>query len=203
MMEVEVVENGTGTVPKEEVREESRFIEPRPRPRITQGVTIETFVGCGKLYVTINRDRHGIVEVFAKLGKSGGCSASQTEAIGKLISLALRCNVNPLEVVRKLKGIRCPSVTWQDGEQITSCADAIAKVLERYVKGEYGKFDPVGIIPLTEFTKEEQNPQPEPEEVKPPDPQEERSGFCPECGGQLLRQEGCNICPNCGYSKCG
>lgn len=162
MMDVEVVEAETKTELKVEVREEPRYIEPRPRPRITQGVTIETSVGCGKLYVTINRDRHGIVEVFAKLGKSGGCSASQTEAIGKLISLALRCNVNPEEIIRKLKGIRCPNTIWQNGEQITSCADAIAKVLERYVKGEYGKFDPVGIIPLTEFTGErvELNPEP-------------------------------------------
>ncbi len=98
---------------------------------------------------------------------------------------------------------------WQDGEQITSCADAIAKVLERYVKGEYGKFDPVGVIPLTEFTKGKSKsklePKTEPKSVKakPPDPKEERSGSCPECGSQLFRQEGCNICPSCGYSKCG
>lgn len=26
---------------------------------------------------------------------------------------------------------------------------------------------------------------------------------CPDCGANLIRQEGCNHCPSCGYSKCG
>lgn len=28
------------------------------------------------------------------------------------------------------------------------------------------------------------------------------SGVCPDCGGTLMRQEGCEMC-HCGYSKCG
>jgi len=137
----------------EEAIAERRYITPRPRPRVTVGRTIETKTGCGSLYVTINEDEHGIAEVFVKLGKSGGCSASQTEALGKMISLALRCNVNPEEIVRKLKGIRCPNIIWQDGEQITSCADAVAKTLEKYLRGEFDKVKAGAekSAPLTEF----------------------------------------------------
>lgn len=137
----------------EEAIAERRYITPRPRPRVTAGKTIEVKVGCGSLYVTINEDEHGIAEVFVKLGKSGGCSASQTEALGKMISLALRCNVNPEEIVRRLKGIRCPNIIWQDGEQITSCADAVAKTLDKYLRGEFDKVKAGAekSAPLTEF----------------------------------------------------
>jgi len=27
--------------------------------------------------------------------------------------------------------------------------------------------------------------------------------ICQDCGGNLIFQEGCATCPNCGYSKCG
>jgi ribonucleoside-diphosphate reductase alpha chain len=32
-------------------------------------------------------------------------------------------------IIRQLMGIRCPSPTWRNGEQVVSCSDAIAKVL--------------------------------------------------------------------------
>ncbi len=132
-----------------------RYVQPRPRPRIVAGKTIKTETGCGTLYVTINEDEHGIAEVFVRLGKSGGCSAAQTEAIGRLISLALRSFVDPGEIVRQLKGIRCSTTRICEGEVVTSCADAVAKVLEKYIKGEFSqKFRVEGIIPLSEFLKE-------------------------------------------------
>jgi len=129
-----------------------RVIRPRPRPKVTAGSTVETMTGCGKLYVTINEDGQGMAEVFVRLGKSGGCSAAQTEAIGRLISLALRSGVDPDEVLRQLKGIRCSKPLMYEGETITSCADAVAKVFEKYLRGEF----PIGFrvedaVPLTEF----------------------------------------------------
>lgn len=195
-----------------------KFVEPRPRPRVVSGKTIVTSTGCGKLYVTINEDEHGIFEVFLRLGKSGGCSASQTEAIGKLISLALRCNVNPEEIVRKLKGIRCPQLMWQDGEAITSCADAIAKVLEKYLKGEYDKLKRGAekSVPLDAFAVSDSSPS------KTASVQDggaapatsvsatsttpasaATSTPCPECGSPMYPSEGCHVCRNCGYTKCG
>jgi len=129
-----------------------KLIRPRPRPPVTEGRTIEINVGCGTLYVTINEDDQGIAEVFVRLGKAGGCAAAQTEAIGRLISIALRSYIDPEEVVRQLKGIRCPHVGFNKGVMTTSCADAVAKVLESYLKGEFTKkFRVEDIIPLTEF----------------------------------------------------
>ncbi|MEM5823701.1 MAG: vitamin B12-dependent ribonucleotide reductase [Archaeoglobaceae archaeon] len=182
---------------KEKPRRPAKFIEPRPRPRVTVGRTIETKTGCGSLYVTINEDNEGIAEVFVQLGKSGGCAASQTEAIGRLLSIALRSWVNPEVLIKQLKGIRCPSVGFDNGEIITSCADGVAKVLEKWLKGEYKriKFEIEGIKPLTEFAEKEESTE-----------KEERTkmigGVCPECGNVLEYGEGCATCRFCGFTKC-
>jgi ribonucleoside-diphosphate reductase alpha chain len=178
------------------VRPPSKYLEPRPRPKITSGRTIETKTGCGSLYVTINEDEYGIAEVFVQLGKSGGCAASQTEAIGRLLSVALRSWINPEALIRQLKGIRCPSIGFDEGEIVTSCADGVAKVLEKHLKGEYRriKFDIEGIRPLTEFAEGE---------VKEGQRTKMIGGVCPECGNVLEYGEGCMTCRFCGFTKCG
>ena len=113
-------------------KSEPQQVAPRPRPERTYGVTQRSSTGCGKIYVTINRDELGICEVFAQMGKGGGCANSQIEATGRLISLALRSGVKVESILKQLMGIRCPSPVWQNGQMTLSCSDAIAKVLNEY-----------------------------------------------------------------------
>ena len=62
--------------------------------------------------------------------RAAAARLSQAEAMGRLVSLALRSGVDPAFIIDQLKGIRCPSPTWTSGSTIYSCADAIATVLE-------------------------------------------------------------------------
>ncbi len=156
--------------------EEKPSLVPRTRPKVTRGVTERVPTGCGNMYVTINFDDKGVCEAFATLGKAGGCAAAQLEATSRLISNALRCGLDLGSIARNLRGIRCPSIAWEQGKSVMSCADAIAGVLEKYVADE------------EDSTHEMQHVGP--------------VSQCPECSGGLIHQEGCSICITCGYTKC-
>lgn len=162
-----------------------RFIrKPRPRPELTRGTTEKVAVGCGQtLYITINEDQEGLCEVFTQMGKSGGCMASQSEAIGRLISLALRSGLETKAIIKQLRGIRCPAPNWREGQMILSCADAIGQAIERYTKANG--------LQLSLF-----------EEAEPPHNPLGMCPECPDCGAMVEFREGCLVCPACGYSQC-
>lgn len=108
-------------------------IAPRERPDVMAGVTYKMRTAYGNLFVTINEDKTGVFEVFASLGKSGGFFGAQTEAITRMISLALRSNIALEEIIDQLKGIRGPDVSFANGQTIYSLPDAIGKILEKHI----------------------------------------------------------------------
>jgi ribonucleoside-diphosphate reductase alpha chain len=109
-------------------------MKAQERPKELQGKTYKMPTGCGSLYITANVHNNKLFEIFAKLGKAGGCSACQTEALTRSISVGLRSEVDPEEYYTTLLGIHCSSAAFSEGEQILSCPDAIAKVLKTYLK---------------------------------------------------------------------
>lgn len=105
-----------------------------PRPAILLGKTKKVKTGCGSLYVTVNRNGKGPVEVLARLGHSGGCSACQNEALTRSITLGLKHGVPASEFVRQLRGTQCPSPhLGPKEEKVLSCPDGIAKVIQESV----------------------------------------------------------------------
>lgn len=154
-------------------------IVPKKRPAVIKGSTRLMKTGCGNLYVTINEDESGKpFEVFTNIGKAGGCASSQAEAIGRLISLALRSNIDSEEIVKQLKGISCHQHSWSEGGKILSCSDAIAKAIEKYANNSNGSNGSNSSNSL-------------------------KIGACPECGGTVEHEGGCAVCHNCGFTKCG
>jgi ribonucleoside-diphosphate reductase alpha chain len=107
-----------------------------PRPKIAHGMTEKINIGCGTLYVTINADDDRISEVFTSTGKGGGCHA-QSEAISRLISLALRAGIPLNVVVDQLRGIRCEAALVKPDVENLSCPDAIGRALEQAEKSGY------------------------------------------------------------------
>lgn len=157
-------------------------ITPRKRPDVIKGTTRITKTGCGNLYVTINEDEEGnLFELFTQMGKAGGCAASQAEAIGRLVSLAFRSNIEPIEIEKQLRGISCHSPAWAAGGKIASCSDAISKAIERYLE-QGDSTNGNGSSPRKDISM--------------------LCGACPDCGGAVENEGGCAVCRDCGFTKC-
>lgn len=186
----------------------------RERPDVMQGMTYRVRTSYGNLFVTINQDEHGPFEVFSQLGKAGGFFQAQTEAICRLISLALRSGVSIKDVIDQLKGIRGPDIAFANGGTIHSLPDAIGKVLENHIKRGQKELalrftpdvkpkvaeNPEMVLASSRGTGEAQNGTAA-EKVSIAN-----LGYapaCPDCGSSLTFGEGCLKCDICGFSKCG
>jgi len=190
-----------GTAEKSPDQEKNERLQkgPRDRPRVTTGFTERVKTGEGYLYVTINEDEHGLCEVFTTIGKAGGNAAAQSEAISRLISLALRSGIEAREIIRQLKGILGPMPVWDNGIQVLSTPDAIAKVLERYIENrEETDQASQGNAPRKKPAVAAQTPPPTPAGNAGP----RTMTACPECGSNVEHVSGCVLCYNCGWSRC-
>jgi ribonucleoside-diphosphate reductase alpha chain len=170
----QVLCTGDGEKSKEEQKKERSVV--RERPDIVYGFTQKVETGLGVLYVTINEVDGRPFELFTTIGKSGRSITAKAEAIGRLVSLALRSGVEVVEIVRQLKGIGGEHPKFQKKGLLLSIPDAIAWVMEnRYLKAKVPVHAPNGL----------------------------GRQQCPDCDEELVFQEGCHICPACGFTKCG
>ncbi len=105
------------------------------RPKACEGLTTKKTVGCGTIYITINRYEEGPpVEVFIRIGKSGQCASCQNQALGRVISIGLQNGVPAELYIHTLLGLKCPSPnSYPEGEETSSCADAVARVFQEYI----------------------------------------------------------------------
>lgn len=184
-----------------------KHITPRERPAVINGSTRMVNTGCGKLYVTVNEDANGnVFELFTSMGKAGGCASSQSQALGRMISLALRSDIEKEVIVKQLKGISCHQPAWGAGGRILSCSDAVAKALEQHYDASAQQTVSSPVLEIKKQTSANGgnggngngNGQ------KPPVEKEIMMvGACIECGGTVEHEGGCAVCHNCGYTKCG
>lgn len=162
----------SGSTKKEEPQKS--ITVKRERPEDLTGVTTKIKTGYGNLYVTINSIEGLPFEVFAQIGKSGYSTMADTEAICRLISLALRSGIPVENIVNQIKGIGGSSPVFGNGGLISSIPDAIAQVLHRRFGN--GRAIAHDLDISTEF--------------------------CPDCGARVEHESGCVVCRGCGYSKC-
>lgn len=183
------------------------------RPLILRGRTYKIQTPLGGGYITINRDEHDQpIEVFITVGKGGTHTLADAEAIGRLVSLALKLargtHNNPRmvaeRVIEQLRGIGGSSHIGFGKDRVMSLADAIAKALaEDLSQSETGRDDVIAeSVPLNLTEGEEV-------EVASEQPNlfsssaAKQADLCPNCGdASLVHEEGCSKCYSCGYSKC-
>ena len=113
--------------------------QKRSRPELLRGTTRRIETPLGTLYVTITEDdRAQPFEVFMSLGKAGGALMADVEAIGRLISLALRSGIPLKEIYRQLRGISSDKVMGLGPSKILSVPDAVGIAIERWLQEKQG-----------------------------------------------------------------
>jgi len=148
----------------------------RRRPETLNGFTTRIKTGMGQLYITVTEYDGKPFEVFATIGKSGRSAMAKTEAIGRLVSLALRSGVDVSQIVDQLKGIGGEHPVFQEGGLVLSIPDAVARVLEKHYLKDAPQSGPGKSL---------------------------KAETCPECGQTVSFEEGCKKCHACGFTECG
>ncbi len=202
-------------------------VKPIPRPEGLSGVTVRKITPLGNLYLTLNVSDGQPFEVFAQLGKAGSDVAAFTEGIARLISLALRCGIDPNEVASELAGIGGNRSVGFGPNRIRSVPDAIARFLDDYLSGNIavspGQARKAGQLVMFENGQggKEGAEVGESSAIDRKESGEEAGGLghgspggvprpsgrgfdlCPSCGmHSLAYEEGCLKCRSCGYSEC-
>jgi ribonucleoside-diphosphate reductase alpha chain len=142
--------------------------------------------------VTVNVLEGHPIEVILTSGKAGDEANADSEALGRVVSIALQYGVPPEAIIRTLRGINGGLYGTYQGRLVSSKADLIAVALETIPKELKG-------LSLTEEAEAEPLPA-----LSGGGVELQGAGFCPSCGERaLVREEGCWKCQVCGYSKCG
>jgi len=184
----------------------------RERPDTLRGVTRKMISPLGTLYVTINEDAKGRpFEVFTALGKAGGAAMADAEAIGRLVSLALRSGVPMRTVIQQLRGISCDRAVGFGTRRTLSMPDALAQAMEAYLEEKDGLQQSLPLKEPEEGSKTNGGT------LTADRPRIDTGGpntylgrdvsafieTCPDCGSSMQFAEGCAKCLACGYSECG
>ncbi len=181
--------------------------QKRSRPELLRGSTRRIPTPLGDLYVTITEDDKGQpFEVFMSLGKAGGALMADVEAVGRLISLALRSGIPLKAIHRQLRGISSDRAIGLGPHKVMSVPDAVGIALEKYTADKQGVQQELLSTDLPATADALQPPVlvvNEADQMILGGVSNTLGGACPDCGSQLEYAEGCAKCHVCGFSECG
>jgi len=178
----------------------------RSRPDLLKGSTRRVESPLGTMYVTITEDDKGQpFEVFMSLGKAGGALMADVEAIGRLISLALRSGIPLKEIYRQLRGISSDRAVGLGPSKVLSVPDAIGIAIDLLMHEKQGVQQDLlaggTTVPAQEVVSGAGGAGEA--TLRTGAPEQDFIGACPDCGSQLAFIEGCAKCHVCGFSECG
>jgi len=206
----------------------------RSRPDKLRGTTIRKETPLGTMFVNITEDdKQQPFEVFLTLGKAGGSAMADAEAMGRLISLALRSGIPLMEIHKQLRGISSDRAVGLGPTKVLSVPDAIGIALEEWWRDRVAgvqqeiPLGPNGVPRISQAVEQVTDDQLSGVGSTPPsgtagivggaggagsqaelelsgyDSGQAFMGTCPDCGSQLEYAEGCVKCHVCGFSECG
>ena len=180
-----------------------QMFRPLDRPEALQGQTYKVRwpESDHAIYITLNDiiqdGRRRPFEVF--INSKNMEHYAWTVALTRMISAVFRRGGDVSFVVEELKAVFDPrGGQWMGGRYVPSLLAAIGEVIEKHMID-------TGFIPAPE---RQHAPLIEPTRQVVGDDlaavSDRRFRHCPKCGSpSLMRQEGCDTCTSCGYSKCG
>ena len=155
--------------------------------------------GCGSLHCIALFDPYtgALLETYLSKGSTGGCNNFMI-GLSRMISISARGGIDIYTIIDQLNSTgSCPSytvrrATQKDTSRGSCCPMAVGNALlamYNEVQEElFGSEKKIHVPPKA----------PKPKAVKSLD----KKIRCPECGEPLVFEGGCNICKNCGWSKC-
>ena len=197
--------------------------QKRSRPDKLRSTAIRKDTPLGTMYVHISEDDRGQpFEIFINLGKAGGSAMADVEAMGRLISLALRSGIPLTQIHKQLRGISSDRAVGLGPNKVLSVPDAIGIAIEEWIRerqvGVQQELMPTDTqnLPMrsADMYTTSENPVPQgitirsssgeqPELLGTYSSAETFFGTCPDCGSQMEYAEGCVKCHVCGFSECG
>jgi len=186
--------------------------QKRARPDVLKSTAIRKETPLGTMFVHITEDDKGQpFEVFINLGKAGGSAMADAEAMGRLVSLALRSGIPIQQVHRQLRGISSDRAVGLGPNKVLSVPDAIGLALEDWMRTKQGVQQE--LLTTSETLSAPSAPAPKSMPVATAGGAQMQFeavnsgdafiGTCPDCGSQLEFAEGCVKCHVCGFSECG
>lgn len=160
--------------------------------------------GCGSLHCIALFDPHtgALLETYLSKGSTGGCNNFMV-GLSRMISISARGGISIETIVDQLNSSgSCPSytarkVTRKDTSKGACCPMAVGNALMDMYKEMQAEL--AEKQQANETVKVKKAPKPK---AVPAAESSEIKSYCPECGEPLNFEEGCNICKNCGWSKC-
>jgi ribonucleoside-diphosphate reductase alpha chain len=183
----------------------------RARPDKLRSTSMRKETPLGTMFVHISEDDRGQpFDVFISLGKAGGSAMADAEALGRLISLALRSGIPLMEIHRQLRGISSDRAVGLGPHKVLSMPDAVGIALEEWWRDKQGvQQDLLASAPPAPAAAPRETVAPAAggaqmqAAFEPYQSGEVFMGTCPDCGSQLEFAEGCVKCHVCGFSECG
>ena len=188
----------------------------RSRPDMLRGTTRRMETPLGTMYVNITEDEKGQpFEVFLNLGKAGGAAMADAEAMGRLISMAMRSGIPIMDIHRQLRGIASDKAIGLGPNKVLSVPDAIGIAIEQWWRDKQGvqqellgsQNAPLAAAPAPALpapvASNRGTGELEQYSFDAYDNGQSFMGTCPDCGSQLEYAEGCVKCHVCGFSECG
>jgi ribonucleoside-diphosphate reductase alpha chain len=191
----------------------------KERPEVVTGYTRQVRAPEGKVNVTLNADRDGLLEVFVNIGKAGSDVAALAEALGRLMSLTLQLDSSlsqddrAREIARQLRSIGGSNSIGFGPERVRSLPDAVARAIECHYSE--GLAAPANAHPSAKphagtgnggngATDTNGNGSHNPA-INPLSMEHYAvtGNLCPHCGNNTMHyEEGCRKCVSCGHSEC-